>query len=53
MQALALIIYIFICRIRKWDYLWPATMLASGSFGEKLTVIGWAALFMSGFMWGE
>ncbi|MDE6329403.1 MAG: hypothetical protein K2L83_01685 [Muribaculaceae bacterium] len=52
MQTLALITYIFICRIRKWDYLWPATMLAHGSFGEKLTAIGWAALFMSGVMSG-
>ena len=47
MLTLAIIIYIFMCWISNWDFLWPLTMLGGG-LGDIAIAVVWAILLISG-----
>ena len=39
MFTLAAIIYMIMCFISNWDFLWPITMLIRGGIGDKAIAI--------------
>ena len=48
MLTLAIIIYLFMCFISSWDFIWPITMLTRGGLGDMAIVIGWVILLIIG-----
>lgn len=48
MLILAGIIYVIMCFISDWDFLWPLTMLLKGGLGDWAIVIIWAILLYNG-----
>ncbi len=48
MLTLAIIIYIFMCFISNWDFLWPLTMLLKGKIGDWAIVIVWVIILIAG-----
>jgi hypothetical protein len=47
MFTLACIIYVFMCFISGWNFLWPLKMLIDGGLGDKLIALGWGALLIA------
>ena len=48
MLTFAIIVYVFMCWISNWNFLWPLVMLFDGALGDKLIAIGWGALLIAG-----
>ena len=48
MFTLAAIIYMIMCFISNWDFLWPITMLICGGIGDKAIAIVWGIILYAG-----
>ena len=48
MLTLAFIIYLFMCFISNWNFLWPLKMLLDGGIGDKAIVVIWVVLLICG-----
>ena len=48
MLTFAIIIYVFMCFISNWNFIWPITMLTRGGLGDMAIAVIWGILLIAG-----